>query len=816
MTLATQIRTVALAGNPNSGKTTIFNALTGLRQKTGNYPGVTVEKRSGTVKVESYELIVDRKEQSPSSLSTPNYQLSTITIIDLPGTYSLISGAPDEKVAVDVLTGRITGTDKPDAVIVVVDASNLQRNLYLVSQLIEMQIPMVIALNMMDIAERRGIRVSAEILQAKLGVPVVPVVGHRSRGIDHLKRAIANAAVPIEPEWPLPEVFKRAIVELEVEAKPLSGNAGLSSTALAERLLVGEPVSIKIPDPFLARVAKKREELILAGIDPMQADVEAHYIWIDSLATAVTSPVVDVRVRGKATHGTGLRHVNSSSNQHVPEARATANALDYARKPALTDRADRILLHKVWGLLSFTLIMTGIFISIFFLAAPLMDYVESGIGALGGLVSDLLPDGTLKDMWNDGIVAGVGGVLVFIPQIAILFGLLAILEDSGYLARAAFLMDRLLGKVGLSGKAFVPLLSGFACAIPGVMAARTIAHPMDRLRTIFVLPFMSCSARLPVYALLIGAFFASSAWYVQGGIMLGLYLTGIVAAFATAWIWKSRGKEAVSSFIMELPSYKVPQWSTVLRVMWTNTWAFVSRAGTIIFALSIILWAMTYWPRLPEAQSTVIVERVHNGLGLNEADPLLADPSLQKRAMNIGDIVVLHGMRPSADRFFEDATKAKAHYVEVEEELAEEEIASAQLRHSLAGRFGHLIEPVIRPMGFDWKMGVGLVGAFAAREVFVSTMGIVYAAGDAEEDDTPLREAMMSDTRPDGTKIWTPLVAIVMLIWFVLAMQCLSTVAIVKRETGGWKWPLLQLAYMNGLAYVICVAVFQIGRFFGA
>lgn len=827
MTLATQIRTVALAGNPNSGKTTLFNALTGLRQKTGNYPGVTVEKRVGRLRLATPQ----RENESAESVKggeALSYERVTVVpaeldVIDLPGTYSLISGSPDEKVAVDVLTGRIAGTEKPDVVVVVVDASNLQRNLYLVSQLIEMQVPMVIALNMMDIAERRGIRVNAEILQNKLGVPVVPVVAHKGRGIEQLKRAILNAAVPVEPQWPLPEVFKRAISEIEVDAKPHSGRAGLSPTALAERLLVGEPVHGNIPDELIQKVTKKRQELIMAGIDPMQADVEAHYIWIDSLATAVTSPVVDVRIKGRAASQriTGVPPVPGAQpplHERDPHVTSRRHELDYARKPALTERADRILLHKVWGLLSFTAIMAGIFISIFFLADPLMGYVEEGIGALGGLVSDLLPDGTLKDLWNDGIVAGVGGVLVFIPQIAILFGLLAILEDSGYLARAAFLMDRLLGKVGLSGKAFVPLLSGFACAIPGVMATRTIASPKDRLRTIFVLPFMSCSARLPVYALLIGAFFASSAWYVQGGIMLGLYLTGIIAAFATAWIWKSRSKEAVSAFILELPIYKVPQLTTVLRVMWTNTWAFVSRAGTIIFALSIILWAMTYWPRLPEADAEIAAIRPSIKLAaINES---LAEKGYDS-SLTIQQLEAIDAEEQAAwekkglgavDRSLPFLINDK----KVTEAERESAIASAQLRHSLAGRFGHLIEPVIRPMGFDWKMGVGLVGAFAAREVFVSTMGIVYAAGDAEEDDTPLRESMMGDTYADGSAVWTPLVAIVMLIWFVLAMQCLSTVAIVKRETGGWKWPLLQLAYMNGLAYVICVAVYQIGRLFGA
>jgi ferrous iron transport protein B len=743
-------------------------------------------------------------------------------VIDLPGTYSLISGSPDEKVAVDVLCGRIPGTPKPDAVIVVVDASNLQRNLYLVSQLIEMQIPMVIALNMMDIAERRGLRVQAELLQARLGVPVVPIVGHKGRGIEMLKRAIPNAAIAPEPDWPLPTIFKSAINDVVPRLGSLASTVSLSPAACAERLLVGETVQNASPE-LLACVAEHRETLITAGLDPMQADVEAHYVWIEQVSHAVTSPVVDVRVRGRQAdrgvgehRGTGYQPVSGEAN-HGLVGRAT-QPLDYQRKPALTDRADKFLLHRVWGLFSFAAIMGALFIAIFFLADPLMGFVEDGIGLLGSFVANLLPEGALKDMWTDGIVAGVGGVLVFIPQIAILFGLLAILEDSGYLARAAFLMDRVLSKVGLSGKAFVPLLSGFACAIPGVMAARTIAHPGDRLRTMFVLPFMSCSARLPVYALLISAFFASSAWYVQGGIMLGLYLLGIVAAFATAWVWKSRSREAVSSFILELPSYKVPQWSTVLRVMLTNTWAFVSKAGTIIFALSIILWAMTYWPRLPEAESVQIRDDVAAFMNASPPSaPAMAALRQFQEENRLNPFALLEGSTASPEERREALKRAirndKDKYIESESET---QLASAQLRHSLAGRFGHLIEPVIQPMGFDWKMGVGLVGAFAAREVFVSTMGIVYAAGDSEEDDTPLREAMMNDTRPDGTKIWTPLVAIVMLIWFVIAMQCLSTVAIVKRETGGWKWPLIQLAYMNGLAYVICVIVYQVGRALGA
>ncbi|HZN65684.1 MAG TPA: ferrous iron transport protein B, partial [Tepidisphaeraceae bacterium] len=598
--------TVALAGNPNSGKTTIFNALTGLRQKVANYPGVTVEKKTGRCK------LPDGRKAS---------------VIDLPGTYSLISRSPDEQVAMEVLRGLRADTPAPDVVVVVVDASNLQRNLYLVSQLIELGRPMVVALNMMDIAERRGVRLSPENLSRELGVPVVPVVGHKRKGIHELKAAIGKAAVAPMPDWPLPPAMKEELVLVGgglaiLDSHPLSpvprgeggGDGQFSSVpregaphpdplpgvpgkrdknlthyqVLAERLLIGDraadiaPMAVQPPVSTLLNSASTR--LAALGIDPMQADIEAHYHWIDNVVAGALVPACEALEQG------------------VPRP-ASTHALDYAPEKTLTQKVDAVLIHPFWGLVIFGAVMAALFYAIFFLAEPIMGGIEAAVEALAGIVTANMAAGPLKDMLVDGVFAGVGGVIVFVPQIAMLFLFLAIMEDSGYLARAAFLMDRLLSKVGLHGKSFIPLLSSFACAIPGIMATRTIENRKDRLATIFVAPFMSCSARLPVYFLLVGTFFATYSAWAQGAIMFSLYALGVVAAAATAWVFKrTLLKGRPQAFILEMPTYKVPQLSQVARQVWVNTSKFLTKAGTIIFCLSVILWAMTYYPRLPQAR----------------------------------------------------------------------------------------------------------------------------------------------------------------------------------------------------------------------
>ncbi len=643
--------TIALAGNPNSGKTTVFNGLTGLRQKVANYPGVTVEKKTGRCRLADG---------------------SWVDVIDLPGTYSLISRSPDEQVAMEVLRGLRADTVTPDVIVAVVDASNLQRNLYLVSQLIELGRPMVIALNMMDVAERRGLGVSPSTLQQELGVPVIPLVGYKKRGIAELKEAIARAAVAPMPEWPLPQAMKDELLvvggglaildgrdetSLPVPAVPhAGGTSGPAATsggtageppvvaapvvapcawicrddsgrrldryaAIAERLLIGDTAGdlseIARRKPVSELLGGATARLQAMGIDPMQADIEAHYRWIDDVAHRV---VKGETLRTSAAMATpGERHASDAasvtpltaqastaqtSTAQTSTAQTSMTRTSTARPPKnLTQRVDAILIHKVWGLFIFAAIMGALFVSLFWLAKPIMDGIQDGIKHFGDWSTSHLAEGPLKDLLNDGVFAGVGAVVVFVPQIALLFMFLAILEDSGYLARAAFLMDRLLSKVGLHGKSFIPLLSSFACAIPGIMATRTIENRRERLATILVAPFMSCSARLPVYTLLIGAFFASYGSMTQAGIMLACYALGIIAAAGTAFIFKrTLTKGPATSFILELPSYKLPQVSQVARQVFINTRAFLTKAGTTIFCLSVILWAMAYYPRLPQGR----------------------------------------------------------------------------------------------------------------------------------------------------------------------------------------------------------------------
>lgn len=694
-TVDTRVNHIAIVGNPNSGKTALFNALTGLRQKVANYPGVTVEKKEGRVVLE------DGRE---------------VFLLDLPGAYSLAPHSPDEKIATDVLLGRLDHTPPPDTVICVVDASNLERNLYLISQIIDCALPIVIALNMVDVAEQEGIIVNPQKLAAALGVKVIPTVAIKGIGILELKRAIAEKVLPSSKsrEWTLEEPMRSELDELEcllVDHQKLSEPEALhESIHLLSSPTVRDEHRTRFLPEILAHVEQDHQRLDALGIDRLSSIVEARYSWIQRVCQATTS-------------------------------------VSQRKKTSITDRIDRVLTHRVWGFVVFLVLMTLMFQAIFTWAIVPMDMIGRGFNALGNFVADILPRGDLRDLIINGAIAGVGAVVTFLPQILFLFLYIGILEDTGYMARAAFIMDRVMNKVGLHGKSFIPMLSSFACAIPGIMATRTIESKKDRLVTILVAPLVSCSARLPIYVLMIGAFIPTRTVFgflnLAGLTLVAMYLFGLIAALASAWLFKKTLlKSETPAFIMELPPYKMPSLKSVLLQMWNRAMQFLKRAGTIILGVSIILWFLATYPKLDHS---------------NPSD---------------------------------------------------------RLQQSFAGRAGRLLEPLIKPLGFDWKIGIGLVGSLLQREVFVSTMGTVYGIKDANESagNATLRERLQQDVDPKtGQHTFTTLTAICLMIYYVLAMQCMSTVAIVRRETNSWKWPAFQFAYMTGLAYVVTFIVYHVG-----
>ena len=688
-------RTIAIIGNPNSGKTTLFNALTHLRQKVGNYPGVTVEKKEGRITFD------DGSEAS---------------LLDLPGAYSLTANSPDEKIGTDILLGRTAHTNTPDIVICVVDASNLERNLYLVSQIIDWHLPVVVALNMIDIAEDEGIQIDAKALQRELGVPVIPTIAIKKMGITELRNIIATTpkANGTLRKWRMPEMFERECDELVHLLKNRHQVSDKVAFHEAINLLTTQTAfddqSDRFSSELIDHVKKDHQRLDFLGIDRQAVVVESRYEWIKSVCA------VAVRQNNRLTMST-------------------------------SDKIDRVLTHKIWGFVCFFGLMTIVFQSIFSWAIVPMELIGDGFDWLGLQITAVMPPGDLRDLIVNGGLAGVAAVVTFIPQILFLFLFLGLLEDTGYMARAAFIMDRAMSKVGLHGKSFIPLLSSFACAIPGIMATRIIESPKDRLATMLVAPLMSCSARLPIYTLMIAAFIPNTSllgiFSLPGLTMLSMYLLGLTAALTMAWLFKKtllKGTPPV--FIMELPPYRLPLPKTILLKMWERARLFLKEAGTIILGVSIVLWFLATYPRL------------ENGT------------------------------------------------------------ASEQINQSFAGRAGHLLEPLIRPLGFDWKIGIGLVGSILQREVFVSTMGTIYNIKNADEQSgsLSLKEQMQKDKDPvTGKPTFTVLTAICLMVYYVLAMQCLSTVAVMRRETNGWKWPLFQFGYMTILAYSVTFFVYKVG-----
>ncbi len=685
----------AFCGNPNCGKSTLFNALTGLKQKVGNYPGVTVEKKIG----ETY-----------SQHGHP------IRIIDLPGAYSLAARSPDEAVMRDVLLGRRADTPQPDRIVCIADASNLERNLYLVHQILDLGRPVILVLNMMDLAAKAGMDVRVARLEKELGIPVIACEAVNGKGLVELRLAMSRSDLPLpRHSWDIPGPIAPAVSEIAASLAQNDGKPPL--IARAEALLL-------LTDQDAVRVA---------GSTPL-------------------SPATSAILKGwqKRWEGEGTDWAGILVNSRYESIGRVCEEVVLRRAPAgqsASDRIDSVVTHPVLGWVVLGAIMTALFLSIFTLAEYPMNVIDGLMASLSDAVKDAMQPGDLRDLITDGAIGGVGGVLIFLPQILILFLFIGLLESTGYMARAAFIMDRMMSRVGLNGKSFIPLLSSYACAIPGIMATRTIEDTKDRLVTILVAPLMSCSARLPVYLLMIAALIPGERVPVltKVGIMLLMYALGTIGAFGFAWLFKRtllKGEPPL--MIMELPPYRLPRIRDVLQQMGERAWVFLRRAGTVILGISILLWFLTAYPKAPDGVS-----------------------------------------------------------------------ATQQLEQSFAGQAGKLLEPVIRPLGFDWHIGIGLITSFAAREVFVSTMGVVFNAASEEEDTTPLRDALVGATWPDGAPLFTPLVCLTLMIFYVFAMQCISTLAVVRRETNSWRWPLFQLGYLTGTAWLVCLLVYQVGSALG-
>jgi ferrous iron transport protein B len=773
--------TVALLGNPNTGKSTLFTALCGVRQRTGNYPGVTVEKKTGRM----------------------THAGQTFEIVDLPGTYSLAPRSPDEMVAVDVLLGRRRDTPSPDVVVCIVDAGNLERNLYLVSQILELGLPVVIALNMVDLAASKGILLDRAELENRLGLPVVEIQANKRIGIAQLREAIVRTLkVPgTRPVSPFPEAFQAEVEQLQQQTPELP-------RYLVERLVLdtsGYLAEAKLPGvtpQLLSEVQRARERLAAARCRVPGVEAMARYAWVAATLKGIL--------------------------ERAP------------RKVTLSDRVDRVLTHRVLGSLAFVAVMVAMFASVFWLASYPMEGIDWGMGVVGGWVHDSMEEGPLRSLLVEGVIAGVGGVLVFLPQILILFFFIGALEDCGYMARAAYLMDRLMSRVGLSGKSFIPLLSSFACAIPGIMGARVIENSRDRLVTILVAPLMSCSARLPVYVLLATVFIPETYLFASGNstgigvvrplVVASMYFLGILVAALMAFVLKRtilRG--ATPPFVLELPMYKFPSPMNVLLRSLDRGWSFVKRAGTLILAISVLIWAAGYYPRrdepvrelLPQAK-TLEVKVEETAVQYAAYAPLKAEfEEVEAEIQNLDDRAPqslatrrdalaeqMLPMLPMAQRHEQNADALAA---------VQNEIQARRLEDSYLGRVGHVIEPVVKPLGWDWRIGCAAIASFPAREVVVATLGIIFNLGsEVDEGTNQLHDALREATWPDGTQLFNLPVALSLMVFFALCAQCAPTLVTIRRETNSWRWAAFTFFYMTGLAYLFALLTYHIGMWFMA
>ena len=697
---------IALVGNPNSGKSSLFNCLTGLNQQVGNFPGVTVDKKTGT-----------------TVLSTS----LKAEVIDLPGTYSLYPKRMDEWVSYKVLLNQ-DDEIKADVVVVVADASNLKRNLLFCTQIIDLKVPVVIALTMMDMAKRKGIKIDTDALERELGVPVVPVSPRKNKGIDGLKKAIEQTAQNLYKSPARDFVNNKSLAPAAIEDIQ-NAFPSLSDYTAIHYLINHE--SFDLPKNEQETIEKVEEK---NNFNPTKTQAE------------------EILMR----YGR-IKHI---MQQAVSEP-------DPLQKKIFTERLDNLLLHRVWGYVILLAVLFLLFQCVFWIAQYPMDWIEIGFAELSGGLSSVLPDNRWTDLLINGVLAGLSGILVFVPQIMILFGLITLLEDTGYMARISFLSDRLMRSVGLNGKSVMPMISGFACAVPAIMSARNIENRKERLLTILITPLMSCSARLPVYTILIGLVIPKTYLLgflgVQGLVMMGLYLLGLVMALIVSYVakWFINIKER-SFFILELPTYRSPRWNNLIPTMISKAKIFVFDAGKVIMVISLILW------------------------GLSSFGPG-------------------RSMQRVTERYEQLKTQPGANHAQLNKALS-----TAKLESSYAGILGKTIEPVITPLGYDWKIGIALITSFAAREVFVGTMATLYSVGDDDADGLVLKEKMKAAKRPDGTPVFNLASGLSLMIFYVFAMQCMSTLVIVKKETKTWKWPIIQLIYMTGLAYVMSWIVYQI------
>ena len=729
-------RRIALIGNPNTGKSSLFNILTGMRQRVGNYSGVTVEKKTGIWQMAGGQ---------------------EVELIDLPGTYSLSASSLDERVAVDVITGHGMGGRAPDLVVVVVDVENLRRNLFLASQASELGVPMVIALNCWDVAERKGLQIDSKLLAQRFGVPVVPTIAKRKSGTMELAKAVEKALetrpTMVRPLWPEP--VQNAIRKLQQELVTERGEA-LSEGEL-QRLLFDRRSAVrerlKTPASEHAPIIEAvREQLYKDGFQPDAAESTLRFRFLNPLLNDVLERQAAMKRRSKS------------------------------------EGIDQLLLHKFWGLLVFMGMMYVVFQSVYTWAGPVMGLIESVVAWAQGIASEALA-GTpmLQSLIADGIIGGVGAFLVFLPQILVLFFFISLLEASGYMARAAFLMDKLFQWCGLNGKSFVPLLTSFACAIPGIMATRTINDNKARLITILVAPLMSCSARLPVYLLLIGAFieprYGSN---VAGATLFAMHFVGALVAAPFAWVLNktvNKGRKP-TPFVMELPHYRVPQVKLILFRMYESGKEFVVRAGTVIFAMTIIIWALLYFPRPAELKDQFATEYI--------------------------------------TRISQNSTPGIAASIELDANQSSElerQLAARYLEQSYMGRFGKFVQPIFEPAGYDWKITVGVLASFPAREIIVSTLGITYAlGGEVDEASDDLRKTLSHAKWETGPRAGEPVfnipVALSIMVFFALCMQCGATLAVIAKELN-WRWAAVSFIALTSLAWLAAVLVYQIGTLLG-